>query len=174
MAPEIEISEQDEGKSLNAYMELGIPTTKLYINNPSGHEFFDNLDVLTLPNFVTFHGSIIDCLRLEQLSIYPCFNEWTFLSSLSSLSRFEASFMGHGIVGTPDDFDKGQRHKLRAQTDTRFDNIYIPETFNKTLKTIKIGNMHPLGCKYASIHNRVSTILNEYEKLFYISLPVHL
>lgn len=98
MAPEIEITEEKADKSLKAFISLGIPTTKLFIKNPSGHEYFDKLDASTLNKFAETYGPMIKSLRMEQLSMCPCFNEWTFLASLSTLRTLEAGFLGYGVV----------------------------------------------------------------------------
>lgn len=173
MAPEIEIQEDNVDRSLKAFLQLGIPTTKIFINNPSGHEFFDKLDNPTLYKFLRNKGPIIKSLRMKQFSFCPCFNEWTFLASLPSLDTFEADFIGFGKALTTDGGEVMETHVLRAQSDTRIGGLYLPLNFKK-MTMMKIGQTHPEVTKLSNIHDRVPGILKMFEQLDYISFPVNL
>lgn len=156
---------------------MGIPTTKLFLNNPSGNRFYDNLDTATLNKFVTTCGPIIKSLRVVQLSLYPCFNEWTFLECLSALKSFQAGFMGQGLVPSPRHLREiSERNYQRAERDPRVGSQNIlPRNYSNTLESIRIGNTSRFtDYSIGNIQNRMPIILKNCPKINYISFPVNL
>jgi len=86
---------------------------------------------------------MIISLRVEQLSLQPCLNEWTFLEGLTNLKTFEAGGYGLGRV-VPHRHRKllESHHSLRAITDPRvprYDAFVYPQNL-KNLEVLKIGH----------------------------------
>ncbi len=86
-APEIEINE-DSDKSFDAFMNMGIPVTKIFINNPSGSRFYD-LNSSSVRKFLNQYGFKIEQLRVTKFTLCTYGNERMFLKGLANLKDFE-------------------------------------------------------------------------------------
>ncbi len=153
--PFIEIHDTNENKSITAFLSLGIPTTKLFINNPSGDQFYSrNTGDLTL--LLERYAPIIKSLRLHQLSLYPCFEEWDFLQGLTNLKRLEAGYLGFGEASSQSDEELtllSQGKLARARTDPRFGQNFMPLQILQSLEIVKIGQK--TGYSIANINDRI-------------------
>ncbi len=164
---------EQPGKDLKALLALKIPISKLFLNNPTGHQFYDNLSTATLTNFTTTYGPMITSLRVVQLSVHPCFKEWTFLEALVNLKTFEAGGYGLGVVPSTGQRTMMERkHLMRAKTDPRvpkFEPFTYPPNF-KNLEVLKIGHNEQYCISDTS--NRLAIFLKILSKLEHISFPI--
>ncbi len=161
LAPETQITEQSD-HNLESFMALGIPTTKLFIKNPTGQNFYDNLDTQVLTQFTTTFGPMIKSLRVEQLSLHPCVNEWTFLSSFPNMKTFEAAYFGHGKLKpkiSPEQATKiSQKRQIKAVYDPRCGGTNCFPENAKSLEILKIGRNQEYMTIY-DINDRLRGIL---------------
>lgn len=152
------------GKDLSTLGTLGTVSSKLYVNNSGGHGYYEKMDEQVLTNFQQNVAPFITHLRVVELSLYPCFKEWTFLSSFVNLQHFEANHYGHGgavNLGLP-----------RATNDTRLDleGTMLPDEWIKSLQVLKIGHnrAYPMNFNMQLRHGK---ILEKFQNLTHVSIP---
>lgn len=170
-APEIEINE-DNGKSLEAFVAMGIPSARLFLNNDiSGYYFYKQIDEKTRHHFLEDYGPHVKGLRVAQITLCPFGRELDFLDGMKNLTAFEAGYFGHGRK-KGGDVEWGAEESAilaRAKDDPRLSNFGLPKIFT-SLKAIKIGQDYSF-CKNFSVIKRGGDALLTCPQLKYASLP---
>ncbi len=149
LAPEIEINEGNE-KTLKSFMDLGIPTTKLFLNNKSGYSFYENIGKKTEHQFLNKFGPLIKHLRVSRLTSISFGRELNFINGMKNLKSFEADYFGHGRKTDEDVLsNEAMAHYQQLATQKSFlkEDRCFPLPF-QSLETIKIGPMFGQDYEY--------------------------
>lgn len=159
---EMEINDSPD-KNLEAFITLGIVPKKLFINNPGGQVFYEEMDDQALTYFQENMAHRIKSLKVLEISLFPSSKEWKFLSSFKDLEEFSAQYYGHGGAECLN-IGRAREEGLDLT------GPMLPAEWTDCLKKLKIGHNQKYPINY-DIRPRHAALLESYSNLEQVAIP---